>query len=226
MGTEGENKENQVSGEGTPGEKENQNVVTMSKEEFAEMTNKMAQMEGAIKQFLQNDTEKTERENAAKEAQRRKEEAEKAGSVDLNLLDNKQIAGLIFAEVEDKVAKPLLQMISTLAVREEKRDLEQYIKEQNEVDENGKPITFKTFEEEIYKIATEKPSLSLMEAYNLARVGKKSAKKVEKEEEKGKPKPPPPGEKPGGGKFTPNGKVSLEEASKKAFEDLKDTFSD
>jgi len=206
-----ESEENKVITPDGQEEKKTENV-TLSKEEYAEMVGKMTQMEGAIKQFLESETEKNERENIEKAQKREQEISKNKQDLDVNLLDNKQLLGLIFTEVENRMAKPLLQMVSTLAVKDEKRDLEKHMIK------NGENI--EDYEEEIFKIATQKPTLSLMEVYKLVKADRKSEKKEEKKEEPEKDK----GTKPGGGKFTPGGKLSLEEASRRAMEELKGTF--
>lgn len=211
MGSEEENKGTQEQGQ----EGKGNDTVTLSKEEYAEMVGKMNQMQGAIQEFLEKETEKGQKEEQEREAQRQRAEAAQRGpQKDLDLMTNKELAMVILTEVESRMGRPLLQMVSTLAVKDEKRDLEKYC------EKNGE--NFEEYEEEIFKIATEKPTLSLMEAYKLAKSGRApKAKEEPKKEEKG---PKVGGEKPSSGKFEAGGKMSLEEASKKAFADLKDQF--
>lgn len=201
-------------------EEQKEEQVTLSKTEYAEMVNKMNQMQGAIESFLEKETEKDQRSEQEKQAQRAREEAAARGPVkDLDLMTNKEFAVALLTEVENRVARPLLQMVSTLAVKDEKRDLEKYC------DKNGDK--FEDYEEEVFKIATEKPTLSLMEAFKLAKAGRKGEeKKEEKKEEKEKGPAGGGGEKPSGGKFKAGGNLTLDQAAKRAFDELKDNFPD
>jgi hypothetical protein len=197
---------------------EKKEVVTLSKEDYAEMVGQISQMKGVIEQFVSKEDEKSEREEQEKKAKQEKEAVAARGPVkDPDLMSNRELAAAILTEVETRMGRPILQMVSTLAVKDEKRDLEKFCEKQGE--------SFEDFEDEVFKLATEKPTLSLMEAYKIVKSeGKVKAKEEKKEDKKEEKGPKIGGEKPSGGKFAVGGKLSLDQASKKAFEEMKDAF--
>lgn len=209
-------------------QKQEQNAtggVNLSKEEYAEMVNNINTMKATIEEFVRESAEKSEqreaREKQAEEERRQRAEQGDRKPLDLDLLSNKQLAAVIFNEVQGKIAKPMLEMISLMAVKDEKRDLEKYLSKQ------GKDI--EDYEEEIIKIATDKPSLSLMEAYKIieqerSQKANDDKKRKEEEEKRKEEAKGSGGERPGAGKFSLGGKLSLDEAGDRAFKELKDTF--
>lgn len=213
MEVQGEEKQEQQQ------QKQEESKVSLSKEEYAEMVNTINEMKGTIEAFVRDEASKDERKRV--EEERKKNEEPKGEEIDLDLLSNKKLASIIFHEVENRVAKPLLQAISLLAVKDEKRDLEKFLSKEGE--------NIEDYEDDIVKVATEKPTLSLMEAYKIVKQERNQLSKQKEKEEKEKldkkeKEEAAGGEKPSGGKFTPGGKLSLESASERAFRELKDTF--
>lgn len=215
-----------------PGEEEKQEqqkqengTVSLSKEEYTQMITNMNTMKATIEEFVresaEKDARKYEEERTKAEQERQRQEQAEKKSIDLDLLSNKQLASIIFNEVDNRIGKPPLQMISLMAVKDEKRDLEKMLSKQGE--------NLDDYEEDVIQVASEKPSLSLKEAYEIVKQRRsqkanEEQKKKEQQEKDKKEAENANGEKPGSGKFSPGGKLDILSASERAFKDLKDQF--
>lgn len=198
MGAEGENNNEQ---------KENQ--VTMSKEDYEQLLNNIANLTNQVSTL----TETSEKERNDREADRQRQEADRQRQnrqpIDLDNLSRQDFGNLILAEVHKMIERnnsekidPLAQIVVSTVVNEEVADARRQYDD------------FDEFKDEILEIAGKNSSLSIKEAYHLAKSNnpKKAAEVAEKRNRQ--KEQPTGGEKPGpsSGTFQPGGKMSLEEA--------------
>lgn len=186
--------------------------VTMSKQEYADLMTKFTNMEDALSQLLDKELEKEqERENIKRQRSENEAAQRRAQAPNLDELSNTDLANIIMNQVTKQVGEPLLEMIATMALKEEKKELVSDLKDEG--------INFKDYEEETFKVATANTSLSLKEAFYIAKRNKDGGTHKKKE---GKEEPPAPtGERPGAQKthMRQGGPMSLEEAAKRALEE-------
>ena len=207
------------------GEKGKEEFVTLPKEEYEKIVTSMTETENLLKtlSLKEEEKERAERQKEAANAEKERIEREgKEGAPEFEKMSAREFADFVIRQAQREIGEPLLKMITTLAVREEKRSLEKHIR-----DEGGNP---KEFEKEVFDAANSNPSLSLMDAYKIVKDNRASAatkaareaeekKKLEASKEGG---PGAGGEKPGASKDTlsPGGKLTLEDAATKAFKEV------
>lgn len=112
----------------------------------------------------------------ADELERQPEPRRKAG-VDPAAIDNMtntDLARLILMEVNNTVAQPLLVKLEEMRVKDEIKELRGSLGEDDDFDD---------LREEIYKVASKNPGLSISQAYKLAKKEENPAKGKKKDED-------------------------------------------
>jgi len=201
-------------------EKKEGKVITMSEEQYAALLDRVAELEDVSSSKGKEiyDIDELAEEGKRKEVLLAKEGEE----VDWENLTNKELVGRIVGAV-NVAGMELSTKVETLKVLREIDKAE------------GKHDDFWKHEKEIRRIASNNPTLSIEEAYQLAKVGKEGDKKVapkegEREEEVGAKTTrtekllhlPPRGEKPGVVSSSTKGSQikTLREASDRAWDEV------
>lgn len=126
--------------------------ITLSRDEYSQMVGNMAQMQAFIEAVQQQ----------ASQSQAPTPQAQ-VDPNDIDRLSNSQMLGLIGRKVNQLIAdstQPVLQAVMTLSVKEEMREV------QGEFDD------FKDFKKDVYEIASKNSTLSLRDAYLIAKANK------------------------------------------------------
>jgi len=197
--------------------------VKVKEEDYTKMVTNMGEMQKTIEQMMERESR---RDQLAQDAEsRRAQESTPPGPqapVDLNELDNNQLAQFLTQHIHQTMGEPLLKMVATQTVREERKELREHMKSQGE-----KPEDIEKNEKEILELVMKRPQLSLLEGYKLLKSERPTQKSENPEDKKEEKKPPKgfAGEKPGGSRsqFTPSGKMSLDDAVAKALEGYQET---
>lgn len=178
---EEEEKEEEVVVKGKQEEDEEQ--VTLSSTQYNAILDRMQELEdAALNQRRKGPLSVDELAGELDEAPKKQPVQ---GAFDPNALEgmtNAQLVQFVFQAVERGIGQPLLVKLEEVRVKEEIKELRSLLKENDEDD-------FDELKDEIYKVASRNPNLSIKEAYRLAKKeeGGKSRKRGENEEE-GTPK--------------------------------------
>lgn len=180
-------------------------TVTLTKEEFNNLMSSIAELKSQVattNQTIQKVAEPDE-----------EEEEEQVSEDELANLSPKQVIDLITQNVAKQVGEPLLQMIMTLAVKDEIRECK------------SKYSDFDEYKDDIQQLAKENPKLTIEQAYKLAK-----ANKIGTNPQPGlqKKKTKPVGEKGGVPRsvVSENKKLSPREAALKAIHELTNNSSE
>jgi hypothetical protein len=207
-------------------------LITLTPEQYAGLLDKIEALEE--KQSRRTFTLDELAEEGNIRPLKRKEEVEEKAKVrqdvDLDQMTNKQLVDYIF-EVVDEAAKPIFSQIQqvdakieTLRVLREIEKLEKDPVTLNKEDPNNpekKISDFWDYKDEIYKVASENPGLSLKQVYKLVKGDSKAS--PDKKEGKLHALPPKPvfGERPGHSSSVTekNPPKTTQEAAEKAWKE-------
>ena len=181
----------------------NPDVVSLSREEYGQMTAQLAVAQAQIERMM--------------EAQNRQQEpqppANPMAGKDVNTLTNAELVDMITQHVNQSVAQPLLNTVMQLAIKEELRDVQDRYPD------------FKDFKNETYAIAEKNTHLSIEQAFLLAKAGKPAPPPPAPPKTEPTTPPPTPGEKPSMSSNSVQGEVKLtaRQAAEAALKTLKYT---
>lgn len=215
-----EEKLEQKSEEQQEQQEQGKGIVQLKEEDYAKMVTQMGEMQKTIEQMMERESRKEQYSREQAEAQREKQQSTQE-PVDLNELDNNQLAQFLVQHIHETMGDPLLKMVATQSVREERKELISHMKDSGET-----PETLQKVEKEVLDLVMKRPQLSLIEGYKLIKSERKTEDKKSDDKEREKtPVKQFAGERPGGTKtqFTPSGKMSLDEATAKALEGYQET---
>lgn len=188
-----------------PKEKEDSGSITLSREEYAKMLTDMATTKSLVQQLQERSKELEE-----KTSRSAPELEEDKGPVDTSKMTQKDVIDFVISHV----GQPLLNQIMTTNIKLEVMEVKE---------EFGK-VEFEALKDEIYKIASKNSTMSIRDAFLLAKQQfPDKLPKPKQEEKKSEEKAGiPPGEKKG---VSPKGmqattKMSARDAALKALQEI------
>ena len=182
-------------------------AITMTKEEYAGLIGQMAQMQAFIESVQAANTQDSKPAPA------------QIDPTDIDRLSNTQMLQMIGQQVTQMIQQanqPVLQAVMTLSVKEEMREVEKEYPD------------FKDFKKDVYEIASKNTSISLRDAYLLAKSGKQppAPQKLENNNPNPTPAPTPtPSERPNlnQASLKASTSMSVADAAREALKELKYT---
>lgn len=180
--------------------------VTLSRGDYDSLITEMTEYKLKAEQALSNQQREAAKRDLER-SQQRPQQQQPQQRVDFDAMSKVDFANFIMSQVNQHMIQPVLELVMTNVVKDEIREA------------SGKHEDFWVYKDEVYKLTTDNPQLSIEKAYKLAK-----AENPDKGKPKEDPKPRvmPIGEKPSGpgrGVVTPQVKMSVRAAAMKAMDD-------
>lgn len=169
--------------------------ITLTREEYSNLVTQMAMLQAQVERRQEPEV---------------KPQVPAGPTKHFNEMTNEELMQTMVGMLNQQIAQPLLNQITTLALKEEMREV------------SDKYADFKDMKSDIYKVAEANTHLSLEQAYLIVKAQKAgTAPPVIPPAPKDPPVAPPAGEKPGVSSVTPVTKLSTREAAEQAYKALK-----